>query len=506
MTALALQIQMWAIDRLKPYERNPRKNDKAVAQMVASITEYGFAVPVLAKSDGEVIDGHLRLKAALKMGLQEVPVIVCDSWTPEQVRAFRLMVNRSVSWADWDIEALSAEFMDLKAANFDLKLTGFDSFEFGADWGFSTEGEAAAPDWNGMPEFGQEDLLAWQTVRVHFTCAEDRDKFSALLGQTLTDKTKYVWYPKQENQDHTSVRFSTEQVDTRYPVYVISKSRWESRLTSKALENIKVPYRIVIEPQEYEQYASVIDPAKILVLPFSNLGQGSIPARNWVWEHSLSEGHARHWILDDNIRRFYRLVNNFKVPMATGITFRAVEDYVDRYANVALAGMNYQYLAKQKQKLPPFVPNTRIYSCILIDNAIPFRWRGRYNEDTDLSLRALKQGYCTVLFNAFLADKMTTMVMKGGNTDELYQGDGRLLMARSLQEQHPDVTTVVQKWGRWQHHVDYRPFRANKFILKPGCEVPEGVDEYGMVFENDAKQDTGKDSERAATSTAPAEA
>ena len=80
----------------------------------------------------------------------------------------------------------------------------------------------------------------------------------------------------------------------RYPIYIISKGRHESRLTAKALEKIGINYRIVIEPQEFDLYASVIDEKKILVLPFSNLGQGSIPARNWVWEHSISEGHKRH--------------------------------------------------------------------------------------------------------------------------------------------------------------------------------------------------------------------
>ena len=69
-------------------------------------------------------------------------------------------------------------------------------------------------------------------------------------------------------------------MNPNYPVYIVSKGRWDSRLTSKALEEMKMPYSIVVEPQEYENYASVIDPAKILVLPFSNLGQGSIPARN----------------------------------------------------------------------------------------------------------------------------------------------------------------------------------------------------------------------------------
>jgi hypothetical protein len=119
-----------------------------------------------------------------------------------------------------------------------------------------------------------------------------------------------------------------------------------------------------------------------------------------------------------------------------------------------------------------------------VNHRLPFRWRGRYNEDTDLSLRALKSGWCTILFNAFLADKETTMQMKGGNTDDLYQGDGRRRMAESLREQHPDVTLVTWKWGRWQHHVDYRPFRRNQLIRRQGVEIPEGVDNFGMVLEH----------------------
>ena len=102
-----LVIEYWYIERLKPYERNPRKNDKAVARIRESIREFGFAVPILAKSDGEVIDGHLRLKGAIAEKMKEVPVVPCDGWTDAQVKAFRLMVNRSVSWAEWDLEALA---------------------------------------------------------------------------------------------------------------------------------------------------------------------------------------------------------------------------------------------------------------------------------------------------------------------------------------------------------------------------------------------------------------
>ncbi|HME58796.1 MAG TPA: DNA modification methylase [Terracidiphilus sp.] len=122
------EIHIWRIERLVFYARNPRKNDAAVDRMVASIREYGFKIPVLARSDGEVVDGHLRLKAARKLGLTEVPVILCDEWTPVQVKAFRLMVNRSVTWAGWDEELLAQELQEIQdlEVDFDLDLTGFE--------------------------------------------------------------------------------------------------------------------------------------------------------------------------------------------------------------------------------------------------------------------------------------------------------------------------------------------------------------------------------------------
>src|SRR5579872_6392402 len=130
-----LQIQIWHIDRLVLYARNPRKNDAVVDRMCSSIREFGFKIPVLARSDGEVVDGHLRLKAARKLGswpggdMTGIPVILCDEWTPAQVKAFRLMVNRSVTWADWDEELLALELQDIQESDFDLSLTGFDPGE-----------------------------------------------------------------------------------------------------------------------------------------------------------------------------------------------------------------------------------------------------------------------------------------------------------------------------------------------------------------------------------------
>jgi hypothetical protein len=109
-----------------------------------------------------------------------------------------------------------------------------------------------------------------------------------------------------------------------------------------------------------------------------------------------------------------------------------MEACVDDFANVALAGPDNVGFANANAKQYEYRLNTRIYSCILIDNAIPFRWRGRYNEDTDLALRALKDGWVTVLFKKYLMDKTTTLRNVGGNRDELYAGDGRLKMAQSL--------------------------------------------------------------------------
>lgn len=274
-------------------------------------------------------------------------------------------------------------------------------------------------------------------------------------------------------------------MNPKYPIYIISKGRWETRFTSKALEKMQVPYRIVIEPQELDQYSAVIDKGKILVLPFSNLGQGSIPARNWVWEHSISEGWERHWILDDNLSWFARIYQNKKVRVSDGTCFKVTEDFVDRYENIAIAGLQYEMFLPAIEKQKQFLLNTRIYSCILIMNSIPYRWRGRYNEDTDLSLRVLKDGWCTFLMQHFMCKKITTMHMKGGNTESLYKldnADGRLLMAQSLQRQHPDVVKITRKWGRWQHQVDYRPFKKNKLIKKEGIVIPGGVNNYGMVL------------------------
>jgi len=245
-----------------------------------------------------------------------------------------------------------------------------------------------------------------------------------------------------------------------YPIYIISKGRWESPLTAKSLDRLGIEYRIVIEPIEYDNYAAVIGKDKILVLPFSNLGQGSIPARNWVWEHSINEGHKRHWILDDNINGFGLQKGGRRINTNCGDFFSVCENFVDRYKNISLAGIRYRFHHNYVKS--PFYLNTRIYSCILIDNSISHRWRGKYNEDTDLSLRVLKDGDCTMLFTWCYCNKAGTMSMKGGNTDNVYSDtDNRKEFAESLKEQHPNYVDIVWRFNRWHHEVNYDNFKKN---------------------------------------------
>ena len=281
-------------------------------------------------------------------------------------------------------------------------------------------------------------------------------------------------------------------MNPRYPVFVPTKGRWESRLTIKALERIGVPYKAVVEPQQYDNYAAVINPQNIIVLPHSD--KGLVVTRNWIWDYAQSLGVARFWTIDDNVKEFWRWNDNKKLKVHSGSIFVAMEDFIERYENVPIAGMNYFMFIKQKYNDTPIRTNTRVYSNMLIQTDIkdpggrPYRNEGFYNDDTDLCLRILKDGLCTILFNAFLIEKSVTMTVKGGMTP-YYQGDGRLKMAQELQRKHPDVVKITRKWGRWQHSVDYRPFKANKLILKPGIEIPQGVNNYGMKL---VKRDTGE--------------
>ena len=298
----------------------------------------------------------------------------------------------------------------------------------------------------------------------------------------------------------------------KYPVYIISKGRHESMFTSRSLARMKVSHYIAIEPQDEELYTAALDKFNIrdyvtlIVAPFSNHGDGPGRARNWCWDHSISIGATSHWVMDDNIQDFYRLNRNVRVRVESGICFKIMEDFVDRYDNVMISGPQYRFFCAPNQRYPAYVANTRIYSCLLIKNDCKHRWRGRYNEDTDICLRVLKDGDCTVQFNAFLQGKAATQTVKGGNTEEFYHKElgldesgeavrsenvlevkdrynvaGTIAKSQMLVDMHPDVATMVWRYGRWHHHVDYSPFKKNELRYKKDYVVPtDNTNNYGL--------------------------
>lgn len=240
----------------------------------------------------------------------------------------------------------------------------------------------------------------------------------------------------------------------KYPIYVISKGRADIGHTANFMLKDKVKFKLVIEPQEYDEYAKYYNEKLLMVTPFSNLGKGSIPVRNFIWEDALEKGYKRHWCFDDNIHNIKYFWNGRRIVVNGNVGISAVEEFTDRYENIAISGMNYKFFVTPMNK-KPFYQNCRVYSNLLIKNDLDFRWRGRYNEDTDLCLQALSKDWCTVLINAFMIEKNATLKMKGGNADELYIGDGRLRMARELQEAWPYVVEVSKRYGRPQHRIKF---------------------------------------------------
>ncbi len=352
----------------------------------------------------------------------------------------------------------------------------------------------------GMPEYITTDSYGYHKILVHFNCKEDVDDFCTKLDYSITDKTRSIWFPKQPvNSELDYVYHTTEDVQPHFPIYVISKGRWDTSYTVKNLKwmNIKT-YFVIVEEEEYKNYAKYIEKEHLLILDKKfqkeyqtldadgdalGLPVGSGAARNFAWEHSIKLGYERHWIMDDNIYGFYRLNKNRPYRVQSGAFFRAMEDFVCRYENVVMAGPQYKMFIPSKDYRYPLQWNCRIYSCNLIKNDIPFRWRCRYNEDTDLSLNILKAGYSTLLFVPFLQDKAVTQSVKGGNTGTIYTV-GTKLKSEALARLHPDVTEVVYKYNRVHHYVNYSKFKNNKPILKENITIPEdGTNEYSMQLD-----------------------
>ena len=362
--------------------------------------------------------------------------------------------------------------------------------------------------WIGMPEYAQEDKIKFRAITLNFRSEADYKEFSQKIGQEVTEKTKSIWHPEQHITKNLLLRWIQPEGRTlpEHPMYIVSKGRADSMFTSRSLSRMQIPHYIVIEPQDLDSYDKALDTFNIrdyvtlLVAPFSNHGDGPGRARNWAWDHSISIGATSHWVLDDNISDFYRLHNNERIRFESGVGFQVMEDFVERYDNVYIAGPQYRFFIDPNQKYPAYVANTRIYSTLLIRNDCKHRWRGRYNEDTDICLRVMKDGDVCLQFNAFMQGKAATQTVSGGNTAEFYHAEnteneefketgynteGTVNKSQMLVDMHPDVARLVWRYGRWHHFVDYGPFKVNKLRFKDGFDMPTGTNNYGMELVKD---------------------
>tara|TARA_R110002020_G_scaffold41198_1_gene121492 strand:+ start:1790 stop:2677 length:888 start_codon:yes stop_codon:yes gene_type:complete len=235
-------------------------------------------------------------------------------------------------------------------------------------------------------------------------------------------------------------------MENKYPVYIPSKNRIENNLTAKSFIEDNLDFKIVVEPQEYNAYCKAFTKERILCLPKND--QGLIYSRLWIREHSIKNGHKRHWQFDDNIRNIGRFHKGKRIPCNAKIGIKVVEDFTDRYKNIALSGFNYDTFVRPEVKKPYYL-NTHCYSAFLLDNTLEYKWRLEWNDDVDICLQIVDSGYhCTVQFNTFYANKSATMTVKGGLTTQYKIKDTRYKGACMLRDQWPNYVKVVRKFGR----------------------------------------------------------
>jgi hypothetical protein len=202
-TPSGMIIETRPLDAITPYEGNPRViSDTAIEKVATSLREYGWQQPIVVDPEGVIIAGHTRLAAARKLGLAEVPVVVATDLTSAQVRAYRLMDNRSHEDTGWDAIGLLDELDALAAEDVDLTLVGFDPGEVASLRG--SKGSPLDPDaeWEGMPDFEQEQKTGAFRVTVHFATDADADRFFELLGKP---RRSSMWWPEPDGHVGSSL-------------------------------------------------------------------------------------------------------------------------------------------------------------------------------------------------------------------------------------------------------------------------------------------------------------
>jgi ParB-like chromosome segregation protein Spo0J len=207
-----MKIQNVATDKVIPYARNPRRNQGVIAKVAGSIKEFGWQQPIVVDNEMVVIAGHTRLAAAQSLNMTEVPIVIAGDLTPSQVKAYRLADNRIGQEAEWDDDLLTLELKDLLGEEYDLDLTGFDDNELKNLFLPTEEGKTdEEAEWEGMPEFVQDDQSSFRHIIVHFENDDDAEDFATLIGQSITNKTNSIWHPVQVNMDSEGKRYEPEE-------------------------------------------------------------------------------------------------------------------------------------------------------------------------------------------------------------------------------------------------------------------------------------------------------
>jgi hypothetical protein len=329
--------------------------------------------------------------------------------------------------------------------------------------------------WYDLPEYKNSDKI-YPEAYIGYENNKDKKQLLKELGIKISPTKRWVHYPAPIELNNKIYKYKIKyKINPKYPVYIMATGG--KKQTINSCIEAEIPFKVIVKENEYDDYISFVNPKDILVLPKELLRKDKksfIPYRNFAWEHSVKFGAKKHWVLDDDIDGFYRWNISSRFKIESGVLFNLVEEYVSRFDKIKQAGFQYFMFHPDRQPHNPVHFNTRIYSCMLIDNSLDKildeRWKYlKYNEDTDLSLRILKKGFATVIFNAFLCRKKASDLTK------------REAQKRTdvIVEEHKDVAMEDEIYNRPHHLIDYVSFKDNPLGYK-NPPIKKRVNEYNM--------------------------
>lgn len=336
------------------------------------------------------------------------------------------------------------------------------------------------PLWNQaeMPHYVQEK--GWcQAFKITFDeSIEWLNKYTP-----SSPKIKSFWFSDTRKGRYNN-SFITDLPEDRllpqYTIYIPSKGRADCCKTADSIIELGITkFFIIVEAHQYDEYAKYYNEDNLLVLPqrflddyetLDDLGdsksKGPGAARNFAWWHSVNiMKEDWHHVYDDNVSGWVQYMpGNFRIPIKTPTYLRLFEEFITQFDKVAIGGQNYRFLNAGNR--PPTTFNTRIYSLLFIRNSIPYKWRGRFNEDTILSIDVMEDGWQTLQVNSLLANKAATSPnSKGGNSEDFYSKEGTTNKSQMLYDVYPQFTELVKRYNRDHHFVNYKTHWGSDCVL-----------------------------------------